>query len=225
MKSYSGEQIAKKVIDFCLGKYKFIFISGNGGSGKTTLSQELVSEIKSRGLEANCIDMDEFMIDSKIRKSAQKEWVDVKNNKRVSYHTWAFKESYHLASLEKIIHSLMKGKNSFYKSKSDDFIEVKVELPITIIEGVGTAFLKKEEMMYGIFITCDFKTEVDRRINRARDGEINLSREEVEEKAVERNEQFEVTILPEKDKFDLELTSQEGYSLSIKRDNLNVFSY
>lgn len=183
-KLYKEEQIAKKVIDFCLGKYKLIFISGNGGSGKTTLSKQLVKEINLRGLEANCIDMDDFMINSSIRKDAQKEWVDKNNNKRISYYGWPFKESYLLDSLESIIHSLVKGKDSFYKPKKyDGFIEIKSELPLTIIEGVGTAFLKKEEIMYGIFAMCDFKVEVDRRIKRARDGEDNLSREEVEEKA------------------------------------------
>lgn len=220
---YKGEEIAKRVIDFCLGKYKFIYISGNGGSGKTTLGKQLVKEINSRGFDANCIDMDDFMIDKKIRLSAQKEWVDIKDNKRVGNYGWAFKESYHLVSIESIIHSLMKGKDSFYKPKnSSEFIEIKAEFPITIIEGVGTAFLKNEETMFGVFVICDFKTEVDRRINRDRDGESGLLRKEVEEKAKERNEQFEVTILPEKNKFDLELWSLEDHSFKVERDNLNV---
>ena len=81
-KTYTNEQISKKLVDFCLDKYKFIFICGNGGSGKTTLSKKLVDEINSRGLKANCIDMDDFMIDSSIRKNLQKEWVDKNNNKR-----------------------------------------------------------------------------------------------------------------------------------------------
>lgn len=221
-KIYKGEEIAKKIIDFCLDKYQFIFIGGNGGSGKTTLSQQLVQEINSRGLYTNCVDMDDFMKDSKIRKSTQKEWVDAKNNKRVSYHTWAFKESYNLDFLENLIHSLMNGKDCFYKNKSGEEIVLKSKFPITIIEGVGTAFLKKEGEIFSIFIMCEFEHEIDRRINRARDGEINLSREEVEKKAVERNEQFEVTILPEKDKFDLELWSLKDHSFRIDRDNLNV---
>lgn len=223
-KLYNEEKIAKKVIDFCLGKYKFIFISGNGGSGKTTLGKQLVKEINLRGLEANCIDMDEFMIDSKIRKNTKKEWVDSKNNKRVSYHTWAFKESYHLNLVEELINSLTNEKDFFYKStKNNKDLELKSEFPLTIIEGVGTAFLKKEDNVYGIFIMCDFEIEVERRINRARDGETNLSRKEVEEKAIERNDQFEMTILPEKHKFDLELWSLKDHSFRVDRDNFNLF--
>ncbi len=168
---YSDQQVAKKVIDFCLGKYKFIFISGNGGSGKTTLSKQLVEEINSRGLEANCIDTDEFMVDSTIRKTTPKEWIDTQGNRRIGYHTWVFKESYHLNSLEKVIHSLMNGEDCFYVSnKSGESKELKSKFPITIIEGVGAVFLKKEEKMYGIFVMCDSKVEVDRRINRNREG-------------------------------------------------------
>ncbi len=220
-KIYKGEEISKKVIDFCLGKYKFIFIAGNGGSGKTTLSKQLVEEITSRDLNVNCIDMDDFMIDSRIRKSAQKEWVDSGDNKRIGYLGWTFEEAYHMAHLESIIHSLIRGKDPYYKPKnSSEFVELKSEFPITIIEGVGTAFLKKEEMTFGIFVTCDFKNEVDRRMARARDGET--LRKEVEKKATERNQQYEMTIFPEKNKFDLELGSLEDYSFRLERDSLNV---
>lgn len=223
MKKFKQEQIAKKVVDFCLEKYKFIFICGNGGSGKTTLSKKLVEEINLRGLEANCIDMDDFMLDSKVRRENQKEWVDVKGNKRVSYHTWAFKESYHLDLLEGIIHSVEQGIDSCYKIKhSDKLKKVRSALPITIIEGVGTAFLYKKETAYGIFIMCEFEDEIDRRINRARDGESDLPREEIKKKAIERNEQFEVTILPNKNNFDLELWSLKDHSFKIERDNFNV---
>lgn len=220
---YKGEEIAKRVVDFCLGKYTFIYISGNGGTGKTTLSKQLVEEINSRGLNANCIDMDDFMIDSDIRKNIQKEWIDVHGNKKVGYMGWAFKESYYIDELEKVIDSLNNQKNPLYKPKtSSDFIELKSEFPITIIEGVGTAFLEKDETVFSIFTMCDFKNEIDRRILRSRDGENNVSRKEVEDKAIERNEQFKVTILPEKHTFDLELWSLEDYSFRVDRDDLNV---
>ncbi len=222
-KTYTNEEIAKKVIDFCLDKYKFIFISGNGGSGKTTLAKNLVKEIESRKLNANCIDTDDFMIDSEIRKNTKKEWIDVNGNKQVSYLGWTFKEAYYLDKLEEVINSLMNGKDSIYKPKrSSEFMTIKADYPLTIVEGVGTAFLKREKESFGIFVMCDFISEVDRRIKRSRDGEDNLLRHEVEAKAIERNEQFKMTILPEKDKFDLELFSQYDHSFVVVRDNLNI---
>ncbi|MBK8830924.1 MAG: hypothetical protein IPN60_08705 [Saprospiraceae bacterium] len=145
--SYSKEIIANIIVNFCLGKYKFIYISGNGGAGKTTLSQQLGKEINSMGLAVNCIDMDEFVLDTKMRKSGKKEWIDINNNKRESEYTTSFKESYYLAAPEVIVHSLISNINCFYKpKKSTNLIEVNHKLPITIIEGVGTAFLAKNPM-------------------------------------------------------------------------------
>jgi len=224
-KIYTDKEITKKVIDFCLGKYKFIFISGNGGSGKTTLAKHLVEEVESRGFSANCIDMDDFMINSEIRKNIKKEWIDADGNKQIGYLGWAFKEAYHLDQLEEVINSIINGKDSIYKPKrSSEIITIKADFPLTIVEGVGTAFLKKEKETFGIFVMCDFKSEVDRRIKRSRDGEENLLRQEVESKAVERNEQFKTTILLEKDKFDLELFSQYDHSFIVGKDNLNLIN-
>ena len=211
-KIYTDQEVIKKIVDFCLGKYKFIFISGNGGSGKTTLSKKMVEEINSRGLKANRIDTDDFMIDTEIRKSAQKEWIDKNNNKRISDHGSVFKEAYHLASLESVVHSLMNNENCSYKPrKSEELIELKPDASITIIEGIASAFLDKNKLAYSVLLTCDMETEINRRIGRNRNGEDNLSREAVEIKASERREQFEITVLSEKDNFDLELLSLENH--------------
>jgi uridine kinase len=222
-KLHKENKITKKVIDFCLGKYKFIFISGNGGSGKTTFAKKLVEEVNLRGLKANYIDTDEFMIDTEIRKNSKIEWIDNKNNKRISDHGSVFKEAYHLDSLETIIHSLLNNKDSSYKSKnSKDLIELKSDATINIIEGIASAFIEKNDMIYSILITCDINIEIDRRINRARNNENNLTREAVQGKCAERREQFEITVLSEKNKFDLELFSLEDYSFMVGRDDLNV---
>jgi len=220
---YTDKEIVKKIVDFCLGKYKFIFISGNGGSGKTTFSKKIVEEINSRGLNANRIDTDDFMIDTEIRKSAKKEWIDKNNNKRISDHGSVFREAYHLDSLEDIVHSLINNEDSYYKSKnSEELIELKSDLPITIIEGIASAFLEKNDMVYSILLICNIEIEVNRRIDRARNGENNLPREAVEKKCSERREQFEITVLSEKDNFDLRLFSLENHSFVIERDILNV---
>ena len=64
--SYSKEIIANIIVNFCLGKYKFIYISGNGGAGKTTLSQQLGKEINSMGLAVNCIDMERILFKAQV---------------------------------------------------------------------------------------------------------------------------------------------------------------
>ncbi|MFA7000095.1 MAG: zeta toxin family protein [Candidatus Paceibacterota bacterium] len=223
-KIYTDKEIVEKIVDFCLGKYKFIFISGNGGSGKTTLSKKIVEEINSRGLNANRIDTDDFMIDTEIRKNAKKEWIDSKNNKRISDHGSVFKEAYHLSSLEAVVHSLVNHEDCSYKpKKGEELIELKSDLPITIIEGIASAFLEKNDVVYSILLICDLEIEVNRRIDRARNNENNLLREVVEKKCSERREQFEITVLSEKDKFDLRLLSLENHSFVVERDSFNIF--
>ncbi len=224
MGSYSSKQIAKRVADFCLGKYRFIFVSGNGGAGKTTFAKDLVSEITSRSAEVNYIDTDEFVLDTKMRKSAKKVWIDAEGNAHESEYTTSFRESYYLNAVEAIIYSLNKGQNCYFKlKKGNQFVEVKTEASLTIIEGVGSAFLEKNKETFGIFLMCDRAVEISRRIDRARDGEENLSREEIEKKCIERDEQFRTMVLPERKKFDLEFSSGEDYSLTVARDDFNLF--
>jgi uridine kinase len=223
-KMYNQDEIATNLLRFCLPKYKFIYISGNGGSGKTTFSKILVDQLTSMSVGVNCIDMDEFVLDTKMRKSAQKKWVDEQGNNRNSEYTTSFKESYYLSAPEVIVHSIENGLNCFYKPKKiNTFIEVFANNSITIIEGVGSAFLEKNNNAIGLFFMCDEDVEVNRRIQRARDGESLLDYEDVKKKATERNEQFRVNILPNKSKFDIELHSMENFELSITKDGLGIF--
>lgn len=67
---------------------------------------------------------------------------------------------------------------------------------------------------------CDPEIELQRRLERNRDGESDVSREQVQQKLIERNEQFEINILPERDKFDIELWSHEDYTIEIKRQDV-----
>jgi hypothetical protein len=71
---------------------------------------------------------------------------------------------------------------------------------------------------------CDSQVELQRRITRARDGESDTNYEQVKQRMIERNEQFEVTILPYKDQCDLELWSHEDYSIEIKKDKLDIMT-
>lgn len=217
-------EISSALINFCLNKFKFIYISGNGGSGKTTFAKSLVKQLNSMNINSNYIDTDEFVLDAEIRKSAKKKWIDVNGNERISEYTTSFPESYYLPALKTIIYSLRQGKDCYYKpKKKNEFIELKAEFPVTIIEGVGVAFLEKTKDTIGLFFTCNEDVEIERRIQRARNGEDVMSYEEVRKKVIERNNQFNVSVLPNKSKFDIELYSSKDFNLSVIRDGLNIF--
>jgi hypothetical protein len=85
-------------------------------------------------------------------------------------------------------------------------------------------FLDRNPQAYAVFMMCDSQVELQRRISRARDGELDLSYDQVKSRTIERNEQFEVTILPHKDECDLELRSHEDHELEVVKDNQKIFS-
>lgn len=222
--SYSSSIVAKHILDFCIGRYKFVYIWGNGWSGKSTLSQEIINKAQSHWISVNCIDTDDFMIDKQLRRSATKIRTDTHGNERHSQYTRAFPESYHLSSLESIIHTLTQWIDCFYKPKrSSNFVRLYNSYPLTIIEWVGTAFWGQNPETFSLFITCNQETEIQRRIQRSRDNESSLSYEEIVQKLIERNEQFAVTILPEKHKYTIELESLSDYTLEVIRDTVWVF--
>jgi NAD(P)-dependent dehydrogenase (short-subunit alcohol dehydrogenase family) len=70
------------------------------------LSKQLLEEAKNRGIHVNCIDMDDFVIDTKMRRSARKVWVNKDNQEKKWEYTTSCKESYYLAAPESIIYSL-----------------------------------------------------------------------------------------------------------------------
>jgi predicted nucleic acid-binding Zn-ribbon protein len=70
---------------------------------------------------------------------------------------------------------------------------------------------------------CDLETEVKRRIERNRNGESGMSQEEIRNTCIERNEQFEAFVIPEKHKFELELRSLVDYAFEVRKDDLGVF--
>ena len=74
--TYEPIDISKKIVHYCLKKNKrFVFISGNGGSGKTELSI-LISKKASKHGHVNVVRMDDFVVDTKLRNSATLEWND-----------------------------------------------------------------------------------------------------------------------------------------------------
>lgn len=91
IRQYSHKELAEKVTHLCKNdKYKFIYISWNGWSGKSSFSKLLIEASKQYWTSTNYIDTDDFLINSQLRKSSTKRWIDNHNNKRTSYYSSAF---------------------------------------------------------------------------------------------------------------------------------------
>ncbi len=222
-RQYSHKELAEKVIHLCKNdKYKFIYISWKGWSGKSSFSKLIIELWKEQWISINHIDTDDFLINSELRKSAKKERIDNNSKKRISNYTSAFEESYNLAQLDSIIYSLEQQTNCFYKSKHDKkYIKLNHTYPLTIIEWIGTAFLETYRNTLSIWISCNEEVEIQRRIKRARNGEKEISYEELQQKTKERNEQLEVTTISHLSKFDIILDSSNDDILVVNKDNTN----
>lgn len=90
-----------------------------------------------------------------------------------------------------------RGLTSCHK-ESYDFSNINFDknFDITIIEGIGAAFLNDSDKNFGIFITLPLNQEIERRLKRNRNRESNLSKTELHEKYTLRRKQFNKDILP-----------------------------
>ena len=74
--TYTADTIARAIVRFCQSNgTNFVFLAGNGGSGKTELSKLISIEAEKHG-RANVIDMDDFVVDTRLRNSATVSWDD-----------------------------------------------------------------------------------------------------------------------------------------------------
>lgn len=194
MKSFN----IRKFVDFIIkNKYKFVFISGNGTSGKSTFANNLAKKLEKSKCSVCIIDTDNFLFNSKIRKLKIKEYIDNYGNLKTSYLSSSFSDSYNLDLLENTI-----------KTSENDVI---------ITEGVGASFIKTKNSI-GVFITVNKNIEFERRLKRKRNS-ADLSKNDFEN----RYEQFELFVLPLKNKFEIELESQEDFSYKIIKDKFKIF--
>ncbi len=168
--------------------HKYVLISGNGASGKSTLSNNLQDTLQNTGKNVRVFHTDDFMLDKEHRKKTTKTYVGKDGKTKTQYMASTFPGSYDFSPLL-----------SALKSDTSD---------IVIIEGIGAALLtEKLPDSYKIFIQIDKETEFQRRVCRARSG-ADLSKE----RCNIRYEQFEIFILPHAEKFDLRLISQNDFS-------------
>ena len=112
MKQYNS--VINSIFDFCIkSNVNFVFISGNGGSGKSTFSKNLKKCFEENGLVANLVDTDDFITNTIVRKSAVANFINSVGKKNKKSYSSSFVESYCLNSLNATIFNLQ-NKLDFY---------------------------------------------------------------------------------------------------------------
>lgn len=226
MNNINVTELAKSIIRYCDSTDKrFIYISGNGGSGKTELSKVLSQEAILYG-HVNVLSVDDFVVDTTLRNSATATWMDIENGKKTGRFTTSFAASYFLPSIKAIIFNLKKGNNYYHWPKkattAKDCHLLYGDALITIIEGVGTVFLEKEESdSMCVFLKCQQEIEIARRAKR---GKFSNEQTEIEvrQNFAERNSQYKAIIEPHETEYELILESLEDYSLNVIRDDNGI---
>lgn len=211
--------ITDLIIDYCKNNnISKIYICGNGASGKTTLSNSICKKAQECGY-VNLISTDDFIVDTELRNNSNATWND-KGNIRNGRYTSCFKNSYFLKNIEEILYNLDKGNDYYYIPKKGNIRLLKSDNFLTIIEGIGTAFLNMDEKnSLRIFLQCDSSVELERRKLR-KGNSLEQTGEQINKLFEERNSQFNSNVLPNIDKFNLVLESDKKFNFIILKDRL-----
>ncbi len=190
-----------------------MYICWNGGSGKTTLSCSIWKEAEKYG-NVNIISCDDFLVDTNLRKNAiirrKENWKDY------SYrYTSSNFESYFFKNIYELIYNIDHGVDCFYFSKrykeNNGIKKLFSNYFLTIIEGVGTAFLEKDDKSFKIFLKCSMENEIKRR--QMRFEEKNASKIGLYDER--RDSSYRTNVLVHENEFDLTILSNEDFTYEI----------
>ena len=207
-------ELVQYIIDYCKNnKFNKVYICGNGGSGKTSLSKYIEEEAKKFG-NVNAISTDDFIVDTSLRKNASITWKE--NDKDYSYrYTSSNKESYFIKNIDEILYNIDNGLDCYYFPKKykeeNNMRKLYSNYFLTIIEGVGTAFLERDSKSLSIFLKCSTENEIKRREDRLE----NQNRSSIELYDEKRDSQFRTNVLIHENEFDMIIENDDNFEYKI----------
>jgi len=216
------EQVVEYIIAICKRRnLSKVYICGNGGSGKTTLSKRLCLEAAKHGY-TNLISLDDFMADTTLRKNSTIKWCE-DGVEYTGRYTSSNIETYFLKNVYEIIYNIDHGIDCFYFPKrykeKNNIRQLKANYFLTVIEGVGTIFLEKDDKTcLTILLKCNKENEIRRRKERTKE----LNRDNAELYDEKRSSQFRVNVLSREKEFDLVLENDENFNYEIIYNAKNI---
>lgn len=210
------DELVEYLIEYCKNnRLNKIYICGNGGSGKTTLSKKIEEYALEYG-NVNVISTDDFMVNTELRKNAVISWNE--DNILHSYrYTSSNIESYFLKNIYELIYNIDHGVDCYYfprrYKEKNNVRQLHSDYFLTVIEGVGTAFLERDKSL-SIFLKCDKQNEIDRRKIRTE----QLNRDSIELYDEKRSSQFRVNVLSHEDEFDFVIENDDNFNYKIVRE-------
>ena len=211
------DQLVDYIIDICKkNKFNKVYICGNGGSGKTTLSRKIAEVGQSYG-NVNIISMDDFMANTDLRKNAIVEWEEDGIKYEGRYTSSNF-ETYFLKNVYEILYNIDHGVDCYYfprrYKEKNNMRQLNSNYFLTVIEGIGSVFLEKDkENSLTILLKCDKENEIKRREVRTKE----LNRKAIELYDEKRSSQYRVNVLSHEDEFDLVISNDEEFSYKIEK--------
>lgn len=209
------EQLVQYIIDYCKKKnLNKIYICGNGGSGKTTLSKKMYDTALKYG-NVNLISLDDFMVDINLRKNSIIKWEENGIEYTGRYTSSNF-ETYFLKNVYEIIYNIDHGIDCFYFPRryreKNNIRQLKSNYFLTIIEGIGTIFLEKDtNKSLTILLKCTKDCEIKRRRKRSE----HLNRDVTELYDEKRSSQYRLNVLSHENEFDLIISNDENFNYEV----------